>query len=43
MNPFMDDGKDALKQYTNPSFFLDEWIQEQLRQREEAKKVFLFI
>jgi hypothetical protein len=39
MNPFMDDNKDALRAYTNPSFFLDEWIQEQMRQREEARKV----
>ena len=39
MNPYMENGQDALKLYTNPNFFLDEWIQEQLRQREEAKKV----
>lgn len=30
--------KPALSFYTNPNFFLDEWVAEQLRQREEAKK-----
>jgi hypothetical protein len=38
VNPFTENGQDAYKQYSNPNFFLDEWIQEQSRLREEAKK-----
>jgi hypothetical protein len=38
MDPFMDNGESALKRYTNPEFFLLEWIQAMEKQREEAKK-----
>lgn len=38
MDPYRDDGKQCLKEYSNPSFFIDEWIAEQTRQREELKK-----
>lgn len=34
---YMDDGQKALKLYTNPQFFIDEWIAEQKRLQEEAK------
>lgn len=33
----MEDGKKALELYTNPNFFLLEWIEEQKKIREAAK------
>jgi hypothetical protein len=33
----MDEGKKCLESYTNPRYFLDEWIAEQLKQRAAAK------
>lgn len=39
MDPFMDNGETALKKYTDPDFFIMEWIREMERQREEAKKI----
>jgi len=38
MDPFMDDGKKCLELYTNPRFFLDEWIAEQKKLREVARE-----
>jgi len=38
MDPFMDDNKKCLELYTNPRFFLDEWIQEQNKQRAAARE-----
>jgi len=38
MDKFMDDGKKCLSLYTNPSFFLDEWIVEQHKLRQAAKE-----
>lgn len=35
---YMEGGQKALALYTNPNFFIDEWVSEQLKQREEAKK-----
>ncbi len=34
----MEDGQKCLKLYTNPEFFIDEWIAEQKRQQDEAKQ-----
>jgi hypothetical protein len=34
----MDDGSACLALYTNPHFFLDEWISEQLKLRQAAKE-----
>ncbi|ELT99776.1 hypothetical protein CAPTEDRAFT_77454, partial [Capitella teleta] len=31
LNPFREDGKDSVKLYTNPDYFLDLWCQEMLR------------
>ncbi|KYQ92568.1 hypothetical protein DLAC_06556 [Tieghemostelium lacteum] len=38
LDPYMDDGQKCLKLYTNPDFFIDEWIAEQIKQSEEAKQ-----
>jgi len=38
MDPYMDEGKKCLELYTNPKFFLDEWIAEQIKQRQAAKE-----
>lgn len=32
----MDDGKKCLELYTNPRFFLDTWIEEQMKQRQQG-------
>jgi hypothetical protein len=32
-----DDGKIGRMEFSNPEFFIDEWIREQTRQREEAR------
>src|SRR4051812_3914765 len=34
----MDEGQKCLAQYTNPNFFLDEWISEQLKLRATNKE-----
>ena len=39
MDPYMENGETALKKYTDPDFFIMEWIREMERQREEAKKI----
>ena len=39
MDPYMENGETALKKYTDPEFFIMEWIREMERQREEAKKI----
>ncbi len=31
LDPYREDGKPCLKEYTNPSFFVEEWIAEQKR------------
>lgn len=33
----MEDGQKCLKLYTNPEFFIEQWIAEQKRLQEEAK------
>lgn len=38
LDPYMEGGGSALKMYTNPNFFIEEWISEQLKIREEALK-----
>jgi hypothetical protein len=38
MDPFREDGKSCMKEYSNPTFFIDEWIADQTRQAEEQKK-----
>ena len=38
LDPFMEDGQKSLELYTNPSFFLEAWFEEQLKLRDEAKK-----
>jgi len=38
MDPFMDDNKKCLELYTNPRFFLDEWIAEQKKLREANRE-----
>eukprot|EP01132_Coremiostelium_polycephalum_P002897 gene2897-3602_t len=38
LDPYMDEGQKALKLYTNPDFFIDEWVAEQNKLREEARQ-----
>ncbi|EFA75185.1 Scar1 [Heterostelium album PN500] len=38
LDPYMDEGQHSLKLYTNPDFFIDEWIAEMQKQREEARQ-----
>jgi len=38
MDQFMDNGKSCMEQYTNPNFFIDEWIMEQKKLREQARE-----
>lgn len=38
LDPFMENEQKALKLYTNPDFFLEEWLEEQRKIREEAKR-----
>eukprot|EP00727_Mastigamoeba_balamuthi_P002540 m51a1_g12283 hypothetical protein (341) ;mRNA; r:246495-249719 len=38
VDEYMENGEHALNKYTNPQFFLESWIKEMERQREEAKK-----
>jgi hypothetical protein len=38
LDPYMEGGVPSLKLYTNPNFFIEEWISEQLKIREEALK-----
>eukprot|EP01119_Soliformovum_irregulare_P003016 TRINITY_DN1328_c0_g1_i1.p1 TRINITY_DN1328_c0_g1~~TRINITY_DN1328_c0_g1_i1.p1 ORF type:complete len:461 (+),score=181.17 TRINITY_DN1328_c0_g1_i1:55-1437(+) len=38
MDKYMDEGKKCLEMYTNPKFFLDEWIAEQMKIRQAAKE-----
>lgn len=38
LDSYMEGGGSALKLYTNPNFFIEEWIAEQLKIREEALK-----
>jgi len=38
MDPYMDEGRKCLSLYTNPQFFLDEWVAEQLKIRQAAKE-----
>jgi len=37
LDSLRDDGKFGLKEYSNPGFFIDEWIAAQKKQQEEAK------
>jgi len=37
MDAFADEGKSCLKMYTNPSFFIDQWVTAQLEAREKIK------
>eukprot|EP01133_Synstelium_polycarpum_P019104 gene19104-22879_t len=37
LDPYMDNGAKALKLYTNPDFFIDEWVAEQAKLREENR------
>ncbi|PRP80104.1 hypothetical protein PROFUN_12258 [Planoprotostelium fungivorum] len=39
VNPYMENNMDALKLYSNPEFFLEQWIEEQMRIREANKKL----
>eukprot|EP01116_Phalansterium_solitarium_P001894 TRINITY_DN11728_c0_g1_i1.p1 TRINITY_DN11728_c0_g1~~TRINITY_DN11728_c0_g1_i1.p1 ORF type:complete len:529 (+),score=176.53 TRINITY_DN11728_c0_g1_i1:106-1587(+) len=39
LDPYMEPGQRALALYTNPDFFLEEWIAAQLKEREEAKRL----
>nr|AAD29083.1 SCAR1 [Dictyostelium discoideum] len=38
LDPYMDDGQKSLKLYTNPDFFMDEWVAEQQKLHEEARQ-----
>lgn len=38
MDPYMEDGKKCQELYTNPNFFLYEWIEEQKKQRAVARE-----
>jgi len=38
MDPFMDNGKKCLELYTNPQFFLLEWVEEQKKLRSAARE-----
>lgn len=38
MDPYMDEGRKCLELYTNPHYFLDEWIAEQYKMRANAKE-----
>ncbi|KAF2070011.1 hypothetical protein CYY_008668 [Polysphondylium violaceum] len=38
LDAYMDEGQKSLKLYTNPDFFIDEWVAEQQKQREEARQ-----
>eukprot|EP01114_Cavostelium_apophysatum_P000851 TRINITY_DN1074_c0_g1_i3.p1 TRINITY_DN1074_c0_g1~~TRINITY_DN1074_c0_g1_i3.p1 ORF type:complete len:496 (+),score=151.95 TRINITY_DN1074_c0_g1_i3:64-1551(+) len=38
MDPYMEDGRKCIELYTNPNFFLYEWIEEQKKQRVAARE-----
>ncbi|EGG17473.1 SCAR1 [Cavenderia fasciculata] len=38
LDPYMDNNQKSLKLYTNPDFFIDEWVAEQTKLREEARQ-----
>lgn len=37
LNYLREDGRDCMREYSNPTFFIDEWVAEQKRQADEAK------
>ena len=38
MNPYRDDRKDALKFYTDPTYFFELWCKEMQKETEKKKK-----
>lgn len=38
MNPYMENGEDCLKSYTNPMFFIEEWFKNQQKIRQDMKE-----
>lgn len=38
MNPYRDDNKDALKFYTDPTYFFELWCEEMKKETEKKKK-----
>jgi len=38
MNPYRDDNKDALKFYTDPTYFFELWCEEMRKETEKKKK-----
>ena len=38
MNPYRDDGKDAMKFYTDPRYFFDLWYEQEMKKQSEKKK-----
>ncbi|ELR24256.1 uncharacterized protein ACA1_168940 [Acanthamoeba castellanii str. Neff] len=38
LDPYREDGRPCIKDYTNPAFFVEEWIAEQKRQAQEARR-----
>ena len=38
LDQYREDGRPCIKDYTNPAFFVEEWIAEQKRQAQEARR-----